>query len=105
MPFRKICDLDDLWEGEMKAFEVDGEDVLLVYPSDGEVVAIQTECPHQSVPLSEGEFDGSVLVCRAHQWEFDPATGEGLNPTDCRLKRYRTKIEDESIFVNPDDEY
>src|SRR5687768_15215762 len=104
MPFRKICSLDDLWEGEMKAFEVDGEDVLLVYPADGDVVAIQTECPHQGVPLSEGEFDGSVLVCRAHQWEFDPASGEGVNPTDCRLKRYRTMVEDDSILVNQEDE-
>jgi toluene monooxygenase system ferredoxin subunit len=105
MAFRPICTLDDVWEGEMKTFEVDGEPVLIVYPSDGEIVSVQSHCPHQEIPLGEGEFDGEVLVCRAHHWEFDPATGAGLNPTDCRLKRYRTKVENDVVFVDHDDAY
>jgi toluene monooxygenase system ferredoxin subunit len=105
MAFRRVCDLDDLWEGEMKSFDVEGGEVLLVFPGGGEVIAIQPRCPHQDVALAEGEFDGTVLVCRAHHWEFQPATGAGLNPTDCRLKRYRTKIEDDAVWVDGDDSY
>lgn len=105
MAFHRVCSLDDLWEGEMKDFAVEGDEVLLVFPVGGSVVAIQPRCPHQDVELAEGEFDGKVLRCRAHQWEFDPATGAGLNPTDCRLKRYRTKLEHDAVFVDGDDEY
>jgi len=105
MAFRKICGLDDLWEGEMKAFEIDGDDVLLVYPEGGEVVSVQPYCPHQEVLLGEGDFDGKVLVCRAHQWQFDPVSGKGINPDDCQLKRYRTKIENDDVYVDSEDEY
>ena len=105
MAFRRVCSLDELWEGEMKSFDVDGDEVLLVFPEGGSAVAIQTQCPHQEVALAEGEFDGKVLQCRAHHWEFDPATGAGLNPTECRLKRYRTKVEDDTVFVDGEDEY
>ena len=105
MAFRKICSVDDLWEGDMQSFDVGGEEVLLVFPTGSAVVAIQTECPHQAISLAEGEFDGAVLRCRAHHWEFDPATGQGLNPTDCRLKRYRTKVEEGEVLVDRDDEY
>jgi toluene monooxygenase system ferredoxin subunit len=105
MAFRPVCRLDDLWEGEMKAFEVDGDEVLLAFPGGGSVIAIQSTCPHQGIPLGEGDFDGAVLVCRAHHWEFDVATGRGLNPTDCRLTRYRTKVIDETVWVDREDEF
>lgn len=105
MAFRSVCRLDDLWEGEMKVFEIDGEEVLLVFPEGGSVTAIQSTCPHQEIPLGEGEFDGTVLVCRAHRWEFDVAAGRGLNPTDCRLARYRTKVIDGAVWVDREDEY
>lgn len=105
MAYRKACSLDDLWEGEMKGVELDGDEVLLVFPEGGEIVAVQGRCPHQDIPLAEGEFDGKVLVCRAHHWEFDPATGKGLNPADCRLERYRTRIEGEDVLVDRDDSY
>ena len=105
MSFRKVCGLDDLWEGEMKNFDLGSDEVLLVFPEGGEVVAIQPHCPHQDIPLGEGEFDGKTLTCRAHHWEFDPATGCGINPDDCRLKRYRTKVDGEEILVDLEDEY
>ena len=80
MAFTKVCKLDDLWEGEMEAFEIDGHEILLVSPEGGEIRAFQGVCPHQDIPLVEGKFDGKVIVCRAHQWIFDGASGKGINP-------------------------
>jgi toluene monooxygenase system ferredoxin subunit len=101
MAFKKVCALSDLWEGDMSPFEVDGQDVLLVWPEGEEIPrAYQGECPHQAIPLHEGSFDGKVLTCRAHQWEFDTCTGKGLNPEDCRLMQYPLKIEGEDVYVN-----
>lgn len=99
MPFKTACSLDDLWEGEMLEAEIDGTIVLVVWPEGGEVRAFQGICPHQDIPLSEGKFDGRVIMCRAHQWTFDGNTGAGVNPSDCRLAEYPVKIEGDTVLV------
>lgn len=103
MTFQRICSLDDVWEGEMSCFEVGGEEVLVVGLEGGEVRAYQAACPHQDIPLIEGKFDGKTLVCRAHQWVFDAATGTGINPGDCRLAAYPIKIEGNSVYIDTAD--
>jgi toluene monooxygenase system ferredoxin subunit len=100
MAFVKVCHRDDIWEGEMEAFEVNGHEVLLVSPEGGQIRAFQGVCPHQEISLVEGKFDGKVVVCRAHQWIFDGSTGKGINPADCRLAEYPVKIEEENILVD-----
>ena len=101
MAFKKVCALSDLWEGDMSAFEVDGQDVLVIWPEgEEEPRAFQGECPHQAILLSEGEFDGKILTCRAHHWQFDAASGTGVNPNDCKLARYPLKIDGDDIYVD-----
>ncbi len=99
MAFNKVCSLDDLWEGEMELFEVDGREVLLVWPDGSELKAFQGVCPHQDIPLVEGRFDGKTLICRAHMWQFDACTGKGINPSDCALAQYPIRIEGDDVFV------
>lgn len=102
MAFEKVCTLDDLWEGEMESFEVDGQEILLVCRDGGEVRAFQGVCPHQDIPLVEGKFDGKLLVCRAHSWIFDAATGEGVNPAGCQLAEYPIKLDGDDVYVDTD---
>ena len=78
MAFVKLCKLEDLWEGEMESFEVDGVEILVVWPTDGEIVAFQAVCPHQDIPLVEGKFDGKSLICRAHLWQFVLTSGHSI---------------------------
>ena len=51
MGFVKVCTLDDLWEGDMEAFDVEGQRILLVHLPGGEVRATQVECLHQQLSL------------------------------------------------------
>lgn len=102
MAFRYVCQLDDLWEGEMELRESEGKDVLMVWPNDGELCAYQTQCPHQDVDLIEGKFDGKTLTCRLHHWVFDACTGKGINPGDCQLTKYPLQIQDGKVFVDLD---
>jgi toluene monooxygenase system ferredoxin subunit len=99
MTFHKVCKLDDLWEGEMEAFEVEGEEILLVWPEGGEPCAFQGVCPHQDIPLIEGKFDGKTVVCRAHQWSFCATSGKGVNPDHTQLARYPVKVEHGEVLV------
>jgi toluene monooxygenase system ferredoxin subunit len=96
--FERICDDGELWDGEMTAFDVSGEDVLLVR-LDGCYHAYRGICPHQSVRLVEGSLDGTMLTCRGHLWQFDAQSGRGINPAAFRLTRYAVKIEAGGVWV------
>ena len=99
MAYTQACTLDDLWEGDMTEVEVEGRTILLVWPQGGPIRAFQGVCPHQDIPLAEGKFDGRVIMCRAHQWTFDARSGEGVNPSDCRLAEYPVKIDGDDVLV------
>lgn len=99
MSFTKVCSLDDVWEGEMEAFSVNGHDVLLVCTEGGDIKAFQGICPHQDIPLIDGKFDGTKIICRAHLWQFNACNGKGINPDDCALAQYPVKVEGEEVFV------
>ncbi len=100
MSYTKVCTLDDVWEGDMEAFEVDGHEVLIIVADGGKVVATQTICPHQNVELVEGNLDGKVLTCRQHLWQFDVETGKGINPGHAEIAMYPVKVEGEDILVD-----
>lgn len=100
MALKKICTLDDLWEGEMASFDVNGQEILLVWPEGGAIKAYQGNCPHQDISLAEGRFDGKVIMCRAHQWTFDSSSGQGINPGDCQLAEYPVKLDGDDIYVD-----
>lgn len=101
MAFVKVCTLDDLWEGDMEAFEVEGQRILLVHLPGGEVRATQVECPHQQGDLSEGVLDGTTLTCVVHLWEFDVKTCKGINPQHPRIANYPVKVDGDDIYVDP----
>ena len=94
MAFKKVCTVEDIWEGEMDSFEVDGKEVLLVCKDGGEFTAFQ------GIPLVEGTFDGKIITCRAHLWRFDICSGKGVNPSDCALAQYPVKVDGEDIYVD-----
>ncbi|MEV7502707.1 Rieske 2Fe-2S domain-containing protein [Streptomyces sp. NPDC093018] len=98
--WHKAMDIDDLWEGDMAAAEVEHTKLLLVNVG-GEIRAYQNRCPHQAWALDEGDFDGETLVCTRHMWEFDAKTGQGVNPSSCRLTSYPCRVgEDGAIMVD-----
>lgn len=100
MSFTKVCTVDDLWEGEMESFKVNGHDIVLVCAEGGEFKAFQGICPHQDIPLAEGKFDGDKIICRAHLWQFDARSGKGINPDDCALAEYPVSVRDDAVLVD-----
>ena len=99
LEFRKACNLDDVWEGEMDVFDVDGQEVLIVHAPGGEVRAFDPICPHQNHPLIEGEFEECILTCSAHLWQFDVLSGDGVNPVGVALTAYPVKVENDVVMV------
>ncbi len=103
MAFKQLCAVDDLWEGDMVAHEIDGHELLVLCQSNGEVTVLQGTCPHQDISLVEGTYKDGVLTCRAHLWQFDGCTGGGINPETCHLARYPIKIDQGKVWVDVKD--
>ena len=100
MSFTRVCAVEDVWEGDMEAFTVNDQEILLVCADGGEIKAFQGMCPHQDIPLVEGKYDGKTVTCRAHLWQFDACSGAGVNPADCRLACYPVRIEGDDVLVD-----
>ncbi|HSV38882.1 MAG TPA: Rieske 2Fe-2S domain-containing protein [Nocardioidaceae bacterium] len=94
--FIEIAEADSLWDGEMEAYDVGDDEVLLV-KVDGEIHAYDGICPHQSISLIEGELENGVLTCRAHEWQFDATSGISVNPVGECLKRHDVRVSDDGM--------
>ena len=102
--FRSACRLDDVAVGGVVAVAVDGIDVAIVR-TDDEVFAIQDECSHAAIALSEGEVDaaGCEIECWLHGSRFDLRSGKptGL-PAYEPVPVYPCKVEGDAIVVDVD---
>ena len=97
-----VATLDDLWEGEMKAVEVDGKAVALINV-DGDVYAYDDHCPHLGSRLSQGSLDGATLTCSAHEWVFDCRVGTGINPAGACLRKLTVRVDGDVISLRTGD--
>jgi toluene monooxygenase system ferredoxin subunit len=96
-----VCALSDLWMGEMRGLEIAGRKILLVNV-DGQISAFPDRCLHQGVALSEGRLQGCVLTCRAHEWQYDLRTGQGINPAGIALSHNPLEIREGQIWIDLD---
>jgi toluene monooxygenase system ferredoxin subunit len=99
MSFQRVASRGDLWVGEMRGVVVGGVKVLLVSLDDG-VHAYEDRCAHKGVELSAGRLAGTRLVCGAHEWEYDVATGRGVNPASACLRRFPVAVEGDDVLVD-----
>jgi len=79
MSFLRACALSDLIESTPVRVEVDGLDVAVVLHDD-EIFAIEDECSHAAVALSEGDVDDCTIECWMHGSRFDLRTGKPTGP-------------------------
>ncbi|MDA0836642.1 MAG: Rieske 2Fe-2S domain-containing protein [Planctomycetota bacterium] len=74
LEWRKVRDAPAIPEGEMRAVEVNGQNLVLIR-SEGTLSALKDRCPHQNEALSNGELCDGVLTCARHQWQFNVVDG------------------------------
>src|SRR5438046_6405991 len=100
---RLVCRVVEVPENGLKECELEGGLKLVVANSGGEFFGFQAICPHQEVPLCEGLFDGSVLTCHMHLWQWDVRTGAPLGIAEAPLQRYPVTVEGGSLYLGGDD--
>ena len=90
---------DELWIGEMRGLSLHGRRVLVVRTEEG-YAAFEDRCAHLGVRLSEGALSGCVLTCRAHHYQYDARSGQGINPKSVRLARFPVEVTEGAVLVD-----
>jgi len=100
MTFAKACLLTELTVGEPLAVTVDAVDVAVVRDGD-EVYAIQDECSHANIQLSEGDVDGCLIECWLHGSTFDLRTGKPTTlPAFQPVPVYPVRVDGDDVLVD-----
>jgi toluene monooxygenase system ferredoxin subunit len=90
---------DELRIGEMRGLALNGRRVLVVRTDAGHA-AFEDRCAHLGVRLSEGVLSGCVITCRAHHYQYDAGTGQGINPRSVRLVRFPIEVTEGAVLVD-----
>lgn len=96
-----VCRTADIPTNGMKAFEVEDGLKVLIAKSGNDYYAYQAICPHQEVALEEGLYDGCVLTCHMHLWQWDIRTGTPIGLAEAPLEFYDVRVEDGAIYILP----
>jgi apoptosis-inducing factor 3 len=90
---------DELQDGEMKAFSV-GENKVLLSKIAGDFYAVGGVCPHYGAALDEGILHDGTIVCPWHYAFYDAKTGDLKEPPSLdSLPRYEVVIEGQNVVV------
>jgi 3-phenylpropionate/trans-cinnamate dioxygenase ferredoxin component len=100
--FQRACALSELTDSVPVRVEVDGLDVAVVRHGD-EVFAIDDECSHAAVALSEGDVDDCTIECWMHGSRFDLRTGKPTGPPATEpVAIYPVQINGDDVLIDPD---
>ena len=67
---------------------------------DGDIYCLEDKCSHQDFPLSDGEVDGTDVICIHHGARFDACTGKNKGlPAVRPVKSFPVDVRDDGIYV------
>ncbi|MFZ0531146.1 MAG: non-heme iron oxygenase ferredoxin subunit [Propionicimonas sp.] len=103
MSFVRACAVSDVPLGSAMAVDFGGEAEIAVVNTTGGFFAIQDQCSHAAVPLSDGDVEGCTLECYMHGSLFDLRTGQALNlPAVQPVPVYPVRIVGDDLYLDPD---
>ena len=101
MTKRFVCRVAEVPQNGLKEVEAEGGLKLLVASAGGEFFGYQAQCPHQDVALCEGLYDGAVLTCHMHLWQWDIKTGAPVGIAEAPLQRYPITVQGDCLVLGP----
>jgi len=96
--WKDVFALENIPEGEVRAVRTDGA-VLCIGVADGELFAVDDECPHAGGSLSEGMLDGDQVICPLHAYGFEIRTGHCPDDPSCSIRSYAIRRQGNKIQV------
>lgn len=106
MGFVEITKTTDITNGQMKAVNIEGKEILVIN-YDGKYFAINGRCTHMGGELVKGRLEGKIVTCPRHGAQFDVTTGSCIRGPRIGLIKlnakdevtYEVKVESDSVKV------
>ena len=111
--FTRIANANDLNEGTMRKFQVQGKEILTAR-IEGKYYAAQNKCPHFGGDLSKGKLEGTIVTCPRHGSQFNLTDGSVIRwlkgaglisaigktlKSPQKLTTYNVKVDGQDIMV------
>ena len=97
--FAAVSGVDDLGEGEMRAFDVHGSRVAVANVG-GEFHAFDDTCTHMGCSLAEGDLEETTVTCPCHGSQFDVVSGEVLRgPARVPVGSFEVRVEGGNLEI------
>ena len=100
MAWKALCRLDDVEPSGMKSVTTEGTEFLVLRGENDEVLVVPPACPHMRTPLCEGFFDGAVLTCAQHLWQWSVKDGSMQGIAEAPLAIYPSRLEGGDILID-----
>jgi 3-phenylpropionate/trans-cinnamate dioxygenase ferredoxin subunit len=101
MTYVRVCGVADVAPGSAIQVDVGDKDVAVVRDGD-DWYAVDDECSHANIPLSEGDVEGCEIECWLHGSRFDLRTGKPTGPPATEpVAIYPVKVEGDDVLVDP----
>ena len=102
MAFERACALDEVRTDQGLAVTLGRYEIVIARNGD-EVFAIEDECSHAAVALSEGDVDDCTIECWMHGSRFDLRTGKPTNlPATEPVATFPIEVRGTDVYVDTD---
>ena len=102
MGFQRACALEDVPNDEALKVTLGRYDIAVARCGD-EAFAIEDQCSHAAVALSEGEVADCQVECWLHGSMFDLRTGKPTNlPATEPVATFPVEIRDGDVWIDTD---
>ena len=100
MEWIRVAQVDEIPEGEARAFEV-GRRVVAVFRWKDHFYAIDDFCPHMGASLATGHFDCETMTvaCPWHGWRFDVRDGTWCDNRRVKTDAFQVRAVDGEIQI------
>lgn len=96
--YRDVLDAATLGDGELKAFDVEGQPVLLARVGQ-EHYAVTNRCGESPLPLEFSTLTSAEICCSWHKCRYDVRTGARLDGQGDRLRVFPVKVEGGRVLI------
>ena len=99
MAWKAICRLEEIEPSGMKSVVDGGTEVLVLRGENDEVLVVPPSCPHMQTRLCDGFFDGVLLTCAQHLWQWSVKDGSMQGIAEAPLATYQSRLDKGEIYI------
>lgn len=100
MAWVQLCSVSAVEPGSMRIVKLNDVEFLVVRSDDGGFLVVPPTCPHMAASLGDGFFDGQLLTCAKHLWQWSVPGGKPCGQAEAGLLQYAFEEREGHLFVD-----